>query len=120
MKGAIVGCLLAAVLAGCVEKNTMVENEKAVFVVGQTTRREVVSQWGNPDSVHGNVWGWKDWRLLGGKLKLGYMGVGFTVSRTEMVTGEYLLTFDEKGVLLAREVRECRVGGPVWSLDPEK
>lgn len=119
MKGAIVGCLLA-VLAGCVEKNTMVENEKAVFVVGQTTRREVVSQWGNPDSVHGNVWGWKDWRLLGGKLKLGYMGVGFTVSRTEMVTGEYLLTFDEKGVLLAREVRECRVGGPVWSLDPEK
>ena len=120
MKGPIIGCLLGMVLTGCVEKNTMVENEKTVFVIGRTTRREVVSQWGNPDSVHGNVWGWKDWRELGGKVKIGYMGIGFTVSRTEMTTGEYLLTFDDQGVLKAQEVRESRVGGPQWSLDPEK
>lgn len=105
--------------SGCVSKNTLVENEKDVFIIGKTTQREVVLQWGNPDSVRGNVWGWKDWRVLGSKFRLGYMGVGITVANSEMATSEHLLTFDANGVLKARELREGKPGGPHWAALPE-
>lgn len=105
--------------AGCISKNAAVDPETVSFVEGVTTRRDVVSAWGNPDSIHGNVWAWKDFRTIGGKGKLGYMGVGFTVSNAEMATCEYHLTFDDRGVLRKQEFFSAMHGGPTWRLVPE-
>ena len=108
-----------ALFAGCIAKNAAVDLAQIELVEGKTTRRDVVAAWGNPDAIHDNVWSWKDWRVLGGKVKLGYMGVGFTVSNTEMAHYEYQLTFDETGVLRSWKLLAALPDGPQWNILPE-
>lgn len=118
----LLSILWAAVLlsvAGCISQNAAVDPATVSFVEGVTTRRDVVSVWGNPDSIDGNVWAWKDFRTIGGKGKLGYMGVGFTVSNTQMATYEYRLTFDDRGILRNQTIRSAMHAEPEWSLDPD-
>lgn len=108
-----------ALFVGCIAKNAAVDLAQIELVEGKTTRRDMVAAWGNPDATSGNVWSWKDWRVLGGKVKLGYMGVGFTVSNTEMAHCEYQLTFDESGVLRSWELLAALPNGPQWNILPE-
>lgn len=113
-----VGVVAFLSVAGCISKNAAVDPATVSFVEGVTTRRDVVAAWGNPDSIHGNIWAWKDYRTIGGKGKLGYMGVGFTVSNTQMATYEYRLTFDDRGILRNQTIRSAMHDEPEWSLDP--
>ena len=106
-------------VSGCIVKNAAVDPACVTFVEGRTTRKDVVSVWGNPDSVKDDVWCWKDWRTVGGKAKLGYMGVGFTVSNAQMATYEYHLTFDDHGILRRQKLFSALHEGPVWCLVPE-
>lgn len=120
MRGVALFVLLLT-MVGCVTKQTGAvaqEDELPRFIPGRTTRRDVVARWGNPDRMKGNVWTWRDWRLVGGKFKLGYWGVGFTVENTRASTREYHLTFDERGCLLSKEVIDSIPGGSSWSLNP--
>ena len=112
------GLALLACCCGCVSKQAGVEVETIPWRTGETTRRDVVEKWGNPDAIKGDVWIWRDWRSIGGKVKAGYMGIGFTVDNRVASTCEYRLRFDKKGRLASTEVVESVPGGGKWSIDP--
>lgn len=100
-------CLLgmAVVLSGCISRTAGLDTEGPKFEKGRTTRREVVERWGNPDSIAGDVWSWREWRVLGSEFKIGYMMVGFTVANAGMVTCDHVLTFDGRGILVDEETK---------------
>ena len=114
------GLLMAfwACCCGCVSKQSGVAVEKLSWRSGETTRREVVEKWGNPDAIKGDVWVWRDWRLIGGKVKGGYMGLGLTVDNRVASTCEYRLRFGKDGRLTSTEVVESVPGGGKWSINP--
>ena len=99
---AVSGALLAA-SCGCISRRSAGTEDGSPFVCGRSTRAEVLAQWGNPDDIRGDTWVWKGWRSLGGKFKVGYWGVNFTLANSRKVTVEHRLTFDRAGVLASRE-----------------
>lgn len=117
---AMATALLAAAAFGCVTKHAGVRTaeQEPEWQVGLTTRRDVVAKWGNPDQMKGDTWTWKDWNLIGGKFRLGYMGVGFTVSNARVSTRQYRLTFDRQGKLVSQVTVDSVPGGAEWSMNP--
>lgn len=112
-------CAAAALaVCGCVSRRTADSGRGAGFEIGGTTRRDVMKQWGNPDDIRGDVWIWKDWETLGGKFKLGYWGIGFTVADAKMATVEHRLRFDRGGVLVSKEEVRSLPGETEWSTLP--
>lgn len=120
MKRVIVraGLVLCLLVAGCVVKDAGISGQEREWFVGRTTRREVVAAWGNPDRIDGNVWKWKAWRSTGGKFKLGYMGVGMTLSNSRAATREYQLEFGEDGRLRSCQKVDSVPEGAAWSVWP--
>lgn len=106
---------LALMLAGCITKHVGVKSETAVWQPGVTTRLDVVRQWGNPDKMKGDTWVWRDWNLLGSKVKAAYMMIGITVANSRASTREYHLTFDQAGLLCRQEVVDSVPEGVTWS-----
>ena len=107
-----------ACCCGCVSKQAGVEVETLTWRTGETTRRDVVEKWGNPDAIKGDVWVWRDCRQVGGKVKAGYFGLGLTVDNRVASTCEYRLRFDKSGRLASTEVVESVPGGGKWSINP--
>ena len=122
MKRSMIFGALFAVLAffsgGCIYSHSGVNIRTSLWQVGVTNRRDVVAAWGNPDFIKGEEWIWKETKLLGGKVKGGYMGLSMTFGNTSSVTYEYRLVFDGAGRLLKQEVAESVPGGVHWSLNP--
>ena len=122
MRGGLFFCtgVLLALLSccGCVSKQAGVKVETLPWRPGETTRRDVVEKWGNPDSIRGDVWIWRDWRLIGGKVKGGYYGLGLTVDNRVATTCEYRLRFGKDGRLESTETVESVPGGGKWSINP--
>jgi len=112
----VVAVILLA--CGCISKSAGITTPEQVWACGKTTQREVVSKWGNPDRIRGKIWTWKEWRLIGGKVKASYMMVGLTVSNTQASTREYRLTFDDRGILAKQETADSVPGGASWSIWP--
>lgn len=113
----------ALLSAGCITERqggAKAHAEAAAFAlqVGQTTARDVVSHWGNPDFVMGETWVWWNVRSIGGKLRAAYMGLGATTSNLRRGMVEYRLTFGPDGRLAKVESTETLPGGPKWSLIP--
>ena len=117
----IFGTLFAAfalLFGGCIYSHSGVNARKSSWQVGVTTCRDVVAAWGNPDSIQGEEWIWKETKLLGGKVKGGYMGICLTFGNTASVTYEHRLVFDASGRLLKQEAAESVPGGVHWNLNP--
>lgn len=105
---------------GCVSSSQGIAHEAPAWKVGETTRRQVVAAWGNPDFVAGDDWVWWNVESIGGKLRIAYMGVGLTVANSRRDLRECRLRFDEKGALAAMELTETMPGGPKWSVLPDE
>ena len=110
----------ALMLAGCISQTAglTVKERDLPWRVGVTTRRDVVSQWGNPDSRRERPWIWKGVRGVGGKFKLGYMGVGFTLSNVKASSVSCEMTFDAEGRLEKMQLVDSVARRPKWSVDP--
>ena len=116
---AVFFAVLAFLFSGCIYSHSGIDTErKNTWQVGVTTRRDVVAAWGNPDSIQGDEWIWKETKLLGGKVKGGYMGISATFGNTSSVVHEHRLIFDGGGRLLRQEFVESVPGGVHWSLIP--
>lgn len=120
MKRLVVPLLLVSLLlaCGCVVKDAGIAGQAREWRVGRTTPREVVAEWGNPDKIQENTWIWKSLRSNGGKFKLGYHGVGITLSNTRTATREYQLEFDENGRLKSSQTVDSVPDGADWSAWP--
>lgn len=116
--GSLVVLSMVIAMIGCVSNSDIGVVNIDQPQIGKTTRRQVVELWGNPDAINGDIWVWKDWRQIGGKGKVGYMGVGFTVSNLQMGMVECHLTFDESGLLREKKFVESMPGGAQWELFP--
>lgn len=111
--------LVCMVAFGCISKRSggAAFNE-GKWSEGVTTRRDVVSRWGNPDAMRDDVWIWREIRHLGGKVKASYYGIGIIVSKMNVAVYEHHLRFDESGVLVEREIHCSSDPGEEWSLNP--
>lgn len=120
MRRALFLVLLGFGLAGCISKVSGIEGGEAdiPWRIGETTRRDVVSKWGNPEAIRGRTWVWKGLRGIGGKVKVGYMMVGLSVSNVESSTVICELTFGEDGRLEKKSLIDSIVRRPEWSADP--
>ena len=105
-------------LSGCIHHRSGIAGKKPEWTVGNTTRREVVAKWGNPDHIRKSEWVWKDSSLIGGKFKAGYMGIGFTVGNTISGKREWRLDFDERGILRRQTLVNPLPETTMWSVNP--
>lgn len=110
--------VLLFAVCGCVTKHAGVNGVSSSWKTGQTTLREVVAKWGNPDKIERGTWIWKDWNQNGGKFKAAYMRIGVTISSAQVATREHRLTFGEDGVLVSEEVVDSVPGGAEWTCNP--
>ncbi len=111
-------CLGALAFSGCLSKHTGLLNNPEQWKVGETTRREVVAKWGNPDRLRGNEWTWISIDTLGSKFKIAYMMIGFTASNSGVVTSETRMTFGPDGRLQSVVSSETVPGGTTWNPSP--
>lgn len=118
MKRLVLMMFAALLLCGCVSSRRGVARERPSWTVGRTTARDVVARWGNPDFIHGDEWVWWNVQSIGGKFRVAYMGVGFTVSNSRRDMCECRLRFDASGRLAEMSVTETQPGGAQWSLCP--
>jgi len=122
MKAFAVTLCATLLFAGCIsERRGSVQDDAGQSVpwqVGQTTPRDVVALWGNPDFVIGETWVWWNIDALGGKFRAAYMGVGVTVSNLRQGMSEYRLTFGADGKLKSLSAQQTLPGGPSWSVNP--
>lgn len=107
--------LLAMVGVGCVTRHSGIPKGESAWQTGVTTRLDVVRQWGNPYRMKGDTWVWRDWNLLGSKVKAAYMMLGITISNSRVSTREHHLTFDTAGVLRKQDVIDSVPSGVSWS-----
>ena len=107
-------------LAGCIAERSGSAPEIFPFREGETVLREVVEKWGNPDRVREDELVWMESRSLGSKFRLAYRGIGFTAANSNGAIREWVLKFDEEGVLRSRELGESLPGGIRWSPCPFK
>lgn len=114
------GLLLCSILVGCISHRAGMHEPVKSWKLGDTTPKDVVSEWGNPDSIKGNIWVWKERIMLGGAAKVAYMKLGFSVSNHEVCTREHHLRFDENGKLKSAYHFDSIAGGASWSLNPWK
>lgn len=119
MRSALFLLLVSIFFHGCISKHSggMTEESK-IWYKGVTTKREVVSAWGNPDSIRNDVWVWRESRLKGGKVRASYYRIGITIARSNIATYEHHLRFDENGKLLSHEIVGACENGAKWSLIP--
>lgn len=121
MKSIAITAIASSILltTGCISKRTggSAFNERE-WTQGVTMKRDVVSAWGNPDSIDGDVWIWRETRHIGGKIKASFYGIGATVSRTNTATYEHRLRFDKDGRLVSRESTPSIPDGEKWSINP--
>lgn len=113
-----VPALLLLLTGGCIMRQTADADAARAFVVGKTSKAQVLEHWGNPDGIRGDEWVWKDWKSLGSKFKLGYWGIGFTMANARMTTVEHCLVFDEKGVLTSMRELRATADDPEWQPFP--
>ena len=122
MRVVIMLFLLMFAASGCIHHHTgMPESETSQnrnWQTGVTTRREVVSAWGNPHKISGDVWIWQEWISNGGKVKASYYMIGMTISNAAVSVREHRLTFGEDGRVKGWEISESGPGGSKWSLWP--
>lgn len=112
------GILATIALSGCIFQRSGAVGRGLELKEGVTTRREVVSAWGNPDYARGDEWIWKGSRLIGSKVKAAYMAVGVTVANSQKAIRQWRLTFDKAGVLRHVEVTDSIPGGATWNPNP--
>lgn len=110
--------LLLVAASGCVSSHSGPTLSPASFIVGKTTFRDVISVWGNPDSIKGHEGIWREVVTTGGKVKAAYMMIGFTLSNSHGTTREHRLRFSSAGVLEAIRTVSAVPDGPRWSLWP--
>lgn len=105
---------------GCISNVSGIEadEEDVPWKAGVTTRKDVVSQWGNPDAIRGRTWVWDGARAIGGKFKVGYMMIGFTLSNVEASKVSCELTFGDDGRLVGKRIVDAVATRPEWSVDP--
>ena len=107
-------------LGGCISTQSGTEAKPLVLRTGETTRRDAVEKWGNPDAVFGDVWIWREKHTGGGKVKASFMMLGATVHTAATAVRERRLTFGPDGRLRAAERVEYTPGTDGWSINPWK
>lgn len=114
--------LLAAAASGCIHHRAgpavPAGNGKTGWTAGVTTRRDVVSAWGNPHATKGNTWIWRTRTAKGGKVKAAYYMIGVTVAHSAVTTREHRLEFGENGTLVAHESADLASDAGDWTLWP--
>ena len=115
----VLGLLIAVAFTGCISNRGGVKMEESpAWKIGETSRRDVVSQWGAPDAVLNDVWIWRTRRTGGGKLKASFMMIGATVKNLGTSILEFRLRFDENSRLSSFETVDYSPGVSDWSLNP--
>ncbi len=113
--------LLACALSGCISLREGLDDEtssKPGFRIGHTTRRDVVSAWGNPSGISKDEWSWTSKKTIGGQFRLSYSFIGFTLANEASATRSHHLTFDANGVLTKIRTSSSLPQGPTYSLFP--
>jgi len=118
MRMSVLGAFAALLLCGCISSRQGVVREVPSWKVGETTLREVVEAWGNPDFVTDEEWVWWNVESIGGKLRIAYMGVGATASNSRRDMRECRLRFGRDGKLASMELTETLPGGAKWAILP--
>lgn len=108
----------AFLLAGCISSRSGTEREDRLWTLHSTTRRDVVSVWGMPDAVLGDVWVWRSRKTAGGQVKASFMMLGLTIRNLAVSTYEHRLRFDADGRLADEEVVDYSPGQDEWSINP--
>ena len=116
----VLGLLLAAAFTGCISNRGGVEKDEegGPWKIGETSRRDVVAQWGAPDAVLDDVWIWRTRQTGGGKLKASFMMIGATVKNLGTSILEYRLEFDKNSRLSSFTTVDYAPGVSDWSLNP--
>jgi len=105
-------------LGGCIATRKGIVREAPSWKVGETTRRQVIEAWGNPDFVMGEDWVWWNVESIGGKVRVAYMGLGVTTANSRRDMRECRLRFGKDGRLTSMELTETLPGGAKWALLP--
>ena len=104
---------------GCIVSQTGLPDEKPDWIIGKTTRKEVLRSWGNPGMTFGDTMIWTDAHVIGSKFRIGYFGIGATFGNKRLSTWRHALTFDGNGVLVKMESdNTAGKQPPTWSANP--
>lgn len=114
----LITLLVCSTLCGCMSSQSGMHHPETYWKIGQTSPRDVVTKWGNPDSIENNIWIWKEHISIGGKAKAAYMGIGFLVYNHRFFTREHRLDFSNNGKLKSMSIFNSVPGGANWSLNP--
>ena len=119
MKAAALVLLAAGLAGGCVSRQFGASGRTSWEPQpGVTMTRDVVGVWGNPDSIDGNVWTWKNSWTLGGKVRASYNVLGVTIYNLERATRRVRLEFDQEGRLVSVQKSNTIPEGVKWHLSP--